>query len=656
MKNTKGELNLKKSKSSAVKKTNLKDLASVSLIFFLIDKFSNFLYNSVKDSFFGSILTAYSKEQNAFNNSYIKSHFSDSVLAKRYFRNIRRFLSKYFESSYILNKLSDISSSIVAVPLRTLGNSLFSFGIYVVIIYLLRLFLPVVSAVDISYAMIGIIVCIIAIPMLLSKDNIANAIGKSAILGIIFREALGYREETFRQRTNMSKVMSGLMIFGGIILGILTLAVHPLWIVVAVAALIGVSIVFTSPEIGVIFALFIIPFLSFFEHSASVLGLLVLLISVSLLVKLIRGKRILRFEIIDLSIVFFGIIIFFSGAISAGGIDSFKETVLTCGLILGYFLVVNLVRTEIWIKRCIGSLVISGTIVSTIGIVQYILGVVSNKAWLDTSYFFDIKGRVVSLFDNPNILAVYLVMILPFALYMLIQASKGRAKLLGTISVASIILCIVLTWSRGAWVAAIICIAVFLLIYSRKTLRYVFCGCIFVPFLPFLLPQSVIRRFTSIGDLSDSSTMYRVYTWKGSLRVIGDYLFSGIGYGTNAFQTIYPQYAYAGIESAEHSHSLFLQILIGTGIAGIIVFAIFVFLFTQMSLENIKNTNNRVRRLITIAALCAVLSAIIFGLFDYTWYNYRILFLFWTIVAIGCACVRVGNDEERRHSIDVMSK
>lgn len=631
----------------------LRDLASVSLIFYFIDKLSGCIYSALKNSFLGFIFTSYSQEQNAFDNSFLKAHFSEGFLSKKIFRNIRRILSKGFESSYTLNKISQATKSWVTMPLRTLGTSLFAFGIYAVIIYLLRLFLPVVSASDVSYAITGIIMCISAIPMLLSKDNIASAVGKSALLGTVFRDLFGYSEERFRQRTNMSKVTGNIMIFLGMALGIATLAVHPLMIIALIAFFFSVAIIFVSPEVGVIIALFLIPFLSFWEHSALLLGIFVLIITFSYAVKLIRGKRILKFEIIDFAILFFGIIILFSGAITAGGIRGAEEVFLTCVLLTGYFVAVNLMRTQLWIKRCIGAMVSSATIVAMIGIVQYALGAVSNKAWLDTNYFFDIKGRVVSVFDNPNILSVYLVMILPFALYMMISATARRAKLLGAISVGSVMLCIVLTWSRGAWIAAILSVMLFLLIYSKKTFRYIIFGIVSVPFISFFLPQSIIRRFTSIGNLSDSSTLYRVYTWKGSLKLIEDHFISGIGYGTNAYREMYPQYAYAGIEAAEHSHSLYLQILVGTGIIGLIAFVAVMFLFAQMNLEHIRDTKDASGRLIANSAFCSVISALIFGVFDFTWYNYRIFFLFWVIVAISCACIRVCNDEVRRHSFNV---
>ena len=253
---------MKKTKSNSVKTLKIQDLASVSLIFFLIDKLSGIIYTGLKNSFFGFIFTAYNREQQAFNNSFLKTHFTENILSKKIFRNVRKILSKGFESSFILNKISVAVKSLVTIPLRTLGNSLFSFGIYVVIIYLLRLFLPVISASDISYALIGVIICVSAIPMLLSKDNIASAVGKSAILGTVFRDLFGYGEERFRQRTNMSKGTGNVIILLGMALGIRTLVVHPIMILAMIAIILAISIIFISPEIGIIIALFCFPFFS----------------------------------------------------------------------------------------------------------------------------------------------------------------------------------------------------------------------------------------------------------------------------------------------------------------------------------------------------------------------------------------------------------
>ena len=647
---------MKKNKSNVRDVENTKNLASFSLIVFLLDKLSDVIYNALRNGFFGKMFTSYTKEQTAFEEGFISRHFSESAKLKHYLLIVRKYFSKAFETSIILQKIESFSNNFVSMPLKSLGNFLFSFGLYTVIVYLLRLFIPVISVAEVDFVITGIIICIVSVPMLLSRDNIAMSVLKSRFLGSLFSDGFGIREESFRKRTEMSRVKNNLLIVFGMLLGILTLFVHPLEIIVILLTVIALSLIIFSPEIGIILTLFSLPFLSFFSSPAIMLGWLVLVITASFFVKLIRGKRILKFEIFDFSVLLFAAIIFFSGTITAGGTMGYHEALLTCELMLGYFLVVNLMRTEKWIIRCIGAIVSSGAIVGFVGVIQFALGIYTEGQWLDTGYFNEISGRVVSLFDNPNILAMYLVLVLPFALYMLTKSQSGKAKALGIISILSIFLCIILTWSRAAWIASIVCILVFLLFRSKKTLRYIFLSGIFAPFLPFLLPQSIVKRFMSIGDLADSSTMYRVYTWRGTLQTVKNNLLGGIGYGPTAFQQIYPQYAYAGIEAAEHSHNLYLQILVGTGIFGLIVFTVTMFLFTQKNLEFIKNSKSHCLKNIVATCICSTIGLLIFGMFDFVWYNYRVFFLFWIVIALACACVRVGQDEQRRHEYSSSSE
>ena len=35
---------------------------------------------------------------------------------------------------------------------------------------------------------------------------------------------------------------------------------------------------------------------------------------------------------------------------------------------------------------------------------------------------------------------------------------------------------------------------------------------------------------------------------------------------------------------------------------------------------------------------------------DYIWYNYRVFFLFWVVLGLACACIRIGRTEEQRHT------
>lgn len=629
---------------------------SPSLLVYWLDQFVSLIYRAICNGFFGKVFTSYSKEQESFQDGFLRNHFTKGTKLRLYFRKLREFFSQAFETSFFLNKFQHLSKEFLATPVKTYGNFLFSFGVYTILVYLVRLLVPGLAESSTDVAILGAILCIISIPMLLCRENLATTLGQGVITRILFVDAAGIRDESFDIPTRTSRARSNITILLGMLLGILTLFVHPMFIILAIGLILGMAMILTTPETGVILALFGLPFFSLLQSPAISVGLLVLLTMIGYFIKLIRGKRILKMELLDGAVLLFLLTLFFSGAITLGKQPGYQESLLCCVLIFGYFLVANLMRTERWLKRCLLALVSSATIVACIGILQFVFGIYQTGAWLDTAYFSDISGRVVSLFENPNILGFYLVMILPFAMTLLTRAVERKQRLLCWFSIISMLLCIILTWSRGAWLASIVCILLFLLITSKKTLRWLILACAFIPFLSFFIPQSIVRRFSSIGNIADSSTMYRIYTWKGSFGIVKDTWVGGIGYGPSAFQEVYPQYAYAGIEAATHSHNLFLQILLGAGIGGLLIFLAVLFLSMQMNFEYLKVSKDCNFKMIVTASICSVVAVIIMGLFDFVWYNYRLFFLFWALLAMGCASVRVGTNESRRHQFNKVSE
>lgn len=620
----------------------------------LLDRFCDVIYGALRNGLFGSMFSSYNLEQQKVEKSFVARCTLKSNFASRMFRKIRGFLSKGYEESFFLTKLRRFTQALLATSLKSYGKALLSFGIYTVLIYFIRLLVPELATAGVGTLISGIAISVCAFPLLVSDKNLVSAVGSSRFTRLIFTDVFDFREELYQTQTNRSKGISNFLILSGMLFGVFTFISNPLQILfVALCVLCSVIIVVT-PEIGVITSLFSLPFLSFFESPTIVLAGIVLITAFGYVIKLIRGKRVIRFEILDILISVFMIMILFGGRFSAAEAASKQSALISCLLIVGYFLISNLMRTEKWLTRCTYAIAISGTITSIIGVLQYVFGYVDPK-WLDTNYFPDIAGRSTAMFENANYLAFYLVAVFPFVLNATLNQSKNKNKLLGIISCALVVVCTVLTWSRGAWIAMLGVSILFLLIYSKKTLRIIISVLVLIPYVAILLPKNVISRVTSIGNLADSSTMYRFYTWKGSFRILEDYFWSGIGYGTEAYRAIYPEYAYAGIEAAAHSHSLLLQIFIGLGVGGALVFILAVFVFTQKNFEYFKNPFNESTKLISAAAFAAVIGLLIMGLFDYIWYNYRILFIFWAIMAISVASIRLGNREIEKKNVIIYS-
>ena len=65
-----------------------------------------------------------------------------------------------------------------------------------------------------------------------------------------------------------------------------------------------------------------------------------------------------------------------------------------------------------------------------------------------------------------------------------------------------------------------------------------------------------------------------------------------LGQGTTAFNSIYPFYSYSGV-GAEHTHNLFLQLFIETGILGFGTFIGLLFKFYQYLCSGLKISKNK---------------------------------------------------------------
>ena len=277
--------------------------------------------------------------------------------------------------------------------------------------------------------------------------------------------------------------------------------------------------------------------------------------------------------------------------------------------------------------------------VSAIGVGQYLFGMAEVR-WVDASRFGDIGGRVTSLFSNPNILAVYLLLYFPFPLWAsFLSQNTVRLRIFYAITATLAAVCILLTWSRGAWLGLLLECFLFLLLHSRKSRLVLAFSPLALLAFP-LLPSNFKGRFSSIGDLGESSVRYRLHTWQGTCTMLAHHPV-GIGVGEWAWRIIYPPHAVSGTKTVMHAHNVFLQLATELGFAGLAVFLLLVI----VSLRRALHAGNT-------AALCAVLGALAMGLFDHLWYYPGMLLPFWSMLAF---CAQNRPKEVSKHRfVDIL--
>lgn len=409
----------------------------------------------------------------------------------------------------------------------------------------------------------------------------------------------------------------------GLLMGISTAV--PYWYVV-IAGVAGVIFILQKPRWGILLAVALFPFLP----TMAVAGL-VGLSMVCLFCHYLAGDRAnIHLDLFD--IVLLGMcVMFLYGVVFSQTPKSSLPIGLMYVLMAGsFFCFRRVMDREQSFYHLLDVMIIMASFVALYGVYQRFFGAV-DTTWQDTEMFESMKTRVYSTFGNPNVLGEYLLITIPITLARFYYTKQNNHRLGLVIALTLQLGCMVFTYSRGCWIGLVVEIGIFLMFRGKKLLGIAVLGLLV---LPFIVPQSIIERVTSIGNTGDSSTSYRVFIWEGTMRMLKDYGWSGVGLGTNAFNSVYPYYALSAVV-APHPHNLFLEVICESGVIGLLMFFACIICFYR-ALGQCRKTN---KQLYTIAVALGggMTGYLLQGMFDNVWYNYRIFFFFF--IMMGMAAV-----------------
>lgn len=427
-------------------------------------------------------------------------------------------------------------------------------------------------------------------------------------------------------------------VFFGVLMGLVSVFVNPLLGPLVVGGILFVSAVMYKVELGVFLTAFLAPFIP-----TMVLVGLIGLCCVSLMVKGLTSKNFKwRFGIVGMFIVLM-IFMYLVGAIfSFARGKSLMIWMVYTAMMAFFFVMINTVRTKKQFMDLCRVFAISGLFVCVYGIYQYIFKPGGAEAWLDDEMFAGISMRIYSTLENPNVLGEYLVLVIPVCIGLMWTADKFISKLFYALVAVIMMGVLILTFSRGCWIALAFAAAIYVTFVCGKMWGLILLA---LPVLPFVIPETVLHRLTSIGDMGDSSTSYRVFIWMGTLLMMKDFWLFGIGMGEEAFNSVYPFYAYSAVV-APHSHNLFLQVWVETGLGGIITFlAVLVGWFKQICFGHGKTSDKKIKTIL-VAISAGVCGFLVQGLFDNCFYNYRVTMVFWFVLGLGISAVNIAKEEQ----------
>lgn len=305
-----------------------------------------------------------------------------------------------------------------------------------------------------------------------------------------------------------------------------------------------------------------------------------------------------------------------------------------------YYLVVQNISTRTQLKGLLSTLLVSSLVVVSYGFYQYIYGIdVTNMLWVDGEQFPELKTRVFSTMQNPNILAGYLLVMMSLIFGVICKIRAQKVKILLGICFVLMGICLAMTYCRGAWISLVVVIAAYGLFHSRKILFALAAVCMLVLFFD----ASIAERLLSVVNVNDTSSNMRFALWESTVAMISEHPLFGIGWG--AYWMVYPEYDFFIQNDAVkivHAHNMYLNFAAEIGIAGFLSFMICMAGHLYLALSNTHLKKSNLLNGIMLGAGLSILCVAVNGFTDYVLFNIELSMLFWLVNAV---IVVVGKKE-----------
>lgn len=309
---------------------------------------------------------------------------------------------------------------------------------------------------------------------------------------------------------------------------------------------------------------------------------------------------------------------------------------------IGYFVFKNTISNSP--KRTLlilfSSLFIFAVIASLIGVYQYVIGVEPLATWEDPNAE-DTHTRVYSTLGNPNLLAGYLLLIIPLGFTLPFEFKTNNfSKLLFLIGSLIILTSIIFTGSRGAYIAVlaqmVISTIVIAVLFLKKfkinpflaiAITFIF-SVLAIGIIMFLFPVVKERILTIFTFREHSSNSYRVNVWISCLNMLKDNILIGIGPGNSTFRLGYGLYMISGFDALA-AYNIFLEFAVEIGFLGGFL-ALFIFLISFLKLHVIFWDKGS---FLGLGIFISLIGVLLHGMFDTVFFRPQIFIPFWLLIA-----------------------
>ncbi|PWH11789.1 MAG: hypothetical protein DDG60_16565 [Anaerolineae bacterium] len=297
-------------------------------------------------------------------------------------------------------------------------------------------------------------------------------------------------------------------------------------------------------------------------------------------------------------LLFYGVIVS-SSLVSSDLGDALNVIIdVTKDILIGIIIFVTLDTREKW-ETCLRVFLATMTIVGGLGVVKMMSGTEQTflgLAQLSIIGQLDASGtlRYGGPIGESNMWGQVLAASVPLALYQLRYEKNGRRRLLALLASLVLLLAVIFTNSRGAFLAMGLILPLVALEMKIRPVQMMV-GALVIISMFILLPSNYTERLFSLRAVFQTNDEYALYQdssfvsrnnqMKAGMAMFWDHPFLGVGFGN--YSNHYWKYASelglvnstyrASAQGRKNPHSLYVEILSEMGLAGFLTFAFFFF-------------------------------------------------------------------------------
>jgi O-antigen ligase len=353
-----------------------------------------------------------------------------------------------------------------------------------------------------------------------------------------------------------------------------------------------------------------------------------------------------------LTFIFLAFVAFIAGTAHAGitkdTLRHFVEIIIAVSL---FFVVVNSVREYKQLREILVVIILAGFLASLVGVVLYFLPRPTTVRLLSMLRIFhypsgwsvlrfiednpQLPMRAISTSADPNVLGGLLILIVSLTIPQLLARQPLLRKTWVAAMLAVMLICLLLTFSRGAFVA-IGAISVFLGVvrYRRLLLVVALAAAIIL-----LLPQTreYIQHLRAGLLVQDRATAMRLGEYKDALTLISRYPWFGVGFGGTPSIDVY-----IGVSN------VYLLMAEEMGLIGLSSFLLIMGVFfacAWRAWRRMQPDSEAEPLLLGLAA--ALLGAMIGGVVDHYFFNLDFphsVSVFWVYVGLAVVTIKLAGE------------